>query len=158
MRRVAGRKERKFSVDTNLFMDAFRDEQAQSDLVVFHTAFAPFEYLSAIVIQELRAGTTTARDLRVLETKILEPFLRRGRVITPSQRAWELSGDVLRKLVKREGLQLAAVPKSFGNDILLALSCREAGATLVTGNTRDFRRIKAVVGFEFIEPWPEPAA
>ena len=30
--------------------------------------------------------------------------------------------------------------KSFGNDVLLALSCREAGLALVTDNRRDFER------------------
>ena len=46
--------------------------------------------------------------------------------------------------------------KSFGNDVLLALSCREAGLVLVTDNGRDFERIARVVPFDFVAPWPMP--
>jgi predicted nucleic acid-binding protein len=44
---------------------------------------------------------------------------------------------------------MARLPKAFGNDVLLALSCREAGDTLVTDNLRDFERIGRFVSFEF---------
>jgi predicted nucleic acid-binding protein len=36
------------------------------------------------------------------------------------------------------------------NDILLALSCRDAGCVLVTENEWDFRRIRQYVPFEFV--------
>ena len=48
--------------------------------------------------------------------------------------------------------------KSFGNDILLAVSCRESGVILVTDNLRDFNRIHAVLPFEFVEAWPVRSA
>jgi len=48
------------------------------------------------------------------------------------------------------------VSKSFGNDVLLALSCREAGLVLVTDNRRDFERIARVAPFDFVDPWPMP--
>ena len=65
--------------------------------------------------------------------------------MTPSFRAWQTSGDLLARLAQSEGLNLGGVTKAFGNDILLALSCREAGLTLVTRNTHDFTRIQRVV-------------
>jgi hypothetical protein len=46
------------------------------------------------------------------------------------------------------------VSKSFANDVLLALSCREAGCVLVTGNERDFQRIRRYVPFDYVEPRP----
>jgi predicted nucleic acid-binding protein len=76
-------------------------------------------------------------------------------VVTPSQRGWERSGAILADLVQREGLQLQRVSKAFGNDILIAVSCREAGCVLVTDNTRDFERIARVSRFRFVEPFPE---
>jgi len=54
-------------------------------------------------------------------------------------------------------MELPRVSKAFGNDILLALSCREAGAVLVTDNLADFERIARVTSFDFVEPWPAPA-
>ena len=148
--------ERKYVLDTNLFIDGLRYEQAQQELVRFHTLFAPFEFLSAIVVQELVAGTRSATDQRALQRHIVEPFARRGRLVTPSFHAWQLSGELLAQLNRKQGLRPAETSKSFGNDVLLALSCREAGLTLVTANTKDFERINRLVPFRFCAPWPEP--
>ena len=57
-------------------------------------------------------------------------------------------------MVKQEGLELARVSKAFANDILLAVSCREAGCVLITENARDFSRIRRFIAFEFVAPWP----
>lgn len=130
--------ERKYVLDTDLFILGFRDRAANLELQRLHFLFAPFEYLSAVVAEELRAGTRQAADRRTLERHVLRPFSRRGRVVTPSARAWEESGDLLAALARRDGLDLSGVSKAFGNDILPALSCREAGLVLVTDNRRDF--------------------
>ena len=147
---------RKYTLDTNLFIEALRDPSANASLVQFHSDFAPFEYLHAVVVQELQAGVKTDRGQRLLERHILDPFRRRNRLITPSFEVWKRSGDVLRELSRRGGVDSGSVRKSFGNDILLAASCREAGVTLVTDNLRDFRRIQSVLQFEFLGPWPSP--
>jgi hypothetical protein len=68
------------------------------------------------------------------------------------------AGAVHPALVRREGLEPARVSKAFGNDIFLALSCREAGPVLVTDNRRDFERIARLVRFDFVDPWPTPAS
>src|SRR5207249_1401691 len=106
--------------------------------------------------QELLAGARTVGDRRKLERHVLGVYARRARVVTPSTRAWQQSGIVLAELVRREGLELHRVSKAFGNDVLLALSCRETGLALITDNSRDFRRIARITRFEFIEPWPAP--
>jgi predicted nucleic acid-binding protein len=149
--------ERKYVLDTNLFIRAFRDPGANATLQQFHQLFAPFEYLSAVVAQELRAGARSPADRRKLERHVLDLYIRRGRMITPSARAWEESGDLLATLARDDGLELARVSKAFGNDVLLALSCREAGLVLVTENERDFTRIARLAPFTFVKPWPVPA-
>ncbi len=145
---------RKYTLDTNLFIRSFREPSANAELIQFHSAFTPFEYLHSAVVQELRAGVRPGRSLRLLEKNVLEPFIRRDRLITPSFTAWKKSGDVLRKLAHKHGLELRSVRKSFANDILLAVSCREAGIVLVTDNLVDFKRIRSVFPFEFVPPWP----
>ena len=152
------RAEHKYVLDSNLFIEGFRDPTANLALQQFHRVFGPFEYLSAIVVQELRAGVRSGEDLRKLEKHVFSPFLELGRVITPSLRSWQMSGDVLATLIRQEGPAARPVTKAFGNDILLALSCREAGLILVTRNVRDFVRIRKVVSFRFVEPWPSPRA
>lgn len=149
--------ERKYVLDTNLFIDGFRDPMANEALQRFHYLFAPFEYLSVVVVQELLAGVRSPADRRALVRHVLNPFTRRGRLVTPSAQAWRESGTVLAALAGSEGLELARVSKAFGNDILVALSCRESGMVLVTDNRRDFERIARVAACRFVDPWPHPA-
>jgi predicted nucleic acid-binding protein len=145
---------RKYVLDTQLFINAFRDPVANEALQRFHQAFAPFEYLSVVVAQELRAGVRQPRDGKALERNVLRVFERASRTITPSATAWHRSGDLLAKMAKQQGLEVARVSKAFANDVLLALSCREAGCVLVTDNERDFSRIRRFVPFDFVKPWP----
>jgi hypothetical protein len=64
--------------------------------------------------------------------------------------AWHRSGDLLADMARQEGLEIARVSKAIANDILIALSCREAGCVLVTENERDFSRIRRFISFEFM--------
>ena len=148
------RRARKYVLDTQLFINAFRDPVANEALQRFHQAFSPFEHLSVIVAQELRAGVKQARDRKTLERNVLKVFERAGRTITPSAGAWHRSGDLLSEMAKQEGLEIARVSKAFANDVLLAVSCRESGCVLVTENDRDFSRIRRFISFEYMKPWP----
>jgi predicted nucleic acid-binding protein len=154
---VSGPRAPKYVVDTQLFINAFHDRAAREALENFHHGFAPFEHLSMVVAQELLAGVSQAADRKALDRHLLSVFERASRVITPSAGAWHRSGDVLAAMVKQEGLELARVSKAFANDILLAISCREAGCILITENVRDFSRIRRFIAFEFVAPWPASA-
>lgn len=145
---------RKYVLDTQLFINAFRDPVANEELQRFHRAFSPFEHLSVIVAQELRAGVKRPTDRKALERNVLRIYERAGRTISPSVDAWHRSGDLLAEMARQQGLEIARVSKAFGNDVLLALSCREAGCVLVTDNERDFHRIRRLVQFDFMKPWP----
>lgn len=111
-------------------------------------------FLSSVVAAELRAGARSPRDRKKLEKEVLDPFVRRGRVLPPSRLAWDALGLTLATLREQEGLQLPQVPRAFAMDILIAYSCREAGVTLVTGNERDMTRIRRVFAFQHVEPYP----
>jgi predicted nucleic acid-binding protein len=144
----------RYLLDTNIWIRAFRDRAALEALDAFHRIHGPGEYMSSIVAHELRAGVRSPADRRKLERHILDRFARVGRVITPSDASWQRSGDLFATLARQDGLDVARVAKSFGNDVLLALSCREAGVTLVTENRRDFDRIRRVVAFDFVDRLP----
>ena len=148
------RASRKYVLDTQLFINAFRDPVVNEELQRFHRAFSPFEHFSVIVAQELQAGVQRPPDRKALERNVLKVFQRANRTITPSADAWYRSGDLLAEMAKQEGLEIARVSKAFANDVLLALSCREAGCVLVTDNERDFQRIRRFVQFDFMKPWP----
>lgn len=150
---IARPRERRYTVDTNLYIDALRTAEGKIALSAFHAAYAPFEHLSAVVAQELRAGVRGSAAAR-LEDSILAPFERRGRLVTPTYAAWKETGRVLAELIAPTGWN--TVSRSFVNDVLLAMSCRESGIVLVTKNVDDCARIAAVRAFDFVAPWPTP--
>ena len=150
------RASRKYVLDTQLFINAFRDPIVNEELQQFHRASSTFEHFSVIVAQELRAGVRRHQDRKALQRNVLKVFQRANRTITPSADAWHRSGDLLAEMARQEGLEIARVSKAFANDVLLALSCREAGCILVTDNERDFQRIRRFVQFDFMKPWPGP--
>lgn len=150
---MASRKLRKYVLDTNCFIDATHDADVRAALETFSLAAAPGLYLSAVVAAELRAGAGRSRS--TLERVVLDPYIRRGRVLTPSAQSWEALRTVLGALTERDGLVLAQTARSFVFDVLIAHSCREAGATLVSANTRDLERIARVLPFDFVAPYPK---
>jgi hypothetical protein len=134
---------RKYVLDTHLFIHAFRDPIANEALQRFHRAFAPFEHLSVIVAQELRAGVKQPVDRKSVERNVLRVFGRAGRTITPSAgpgtgpatclRTWRGSTDW-----KSPGFRRRS-PMRF------CWRCQ---------NERDFSRIRRFISFEFMMPWP----
>lgn len=147
---------RKYVLDSNCFIDAAHEADARAALEAFSLQAAPGLYLSSVVAAELRAGAGKARA--ALERLVLAPYARRGRILTPSATSWDVLGTTLATLATladRDGLVLAQARRSFLFDILLAQSCREAGATLVSANTRDLERIARVFSFDFVPPYPK---
>lgn len=150
-------RERRFTLDTNIFIHAARDPYWAEELIRFHAAFAPFEVLSAVVVQELLAGVR-GNDAKRLQRALIDPFERRQRIIVPTYTAWKETGMVLSELVGGGRAKWADVSRSFVNDVLLAMCCREAGVVLVTGNAGDFARIAKVRAFDYALPWPTPSS
>lgn len=146
---------RRYVVDTNCYFDASRDSNELSALARFVSWSAPGLYLSSVVAAELRAGTRSGTDRKKLEKDVLGPFVRRGRVMTPSSNAWDALGLTLATLRDEEGLRLASVSRSLAFDVLIAYSCRESGAVLVTRNVKDMARIRRVFAFDYVGPYPE---
>ena len=145
---------RKLVLDTNCFVDAARTDAGGDAFLEFCARAAPMLYLSTVVAAELRAGAGSARERRILERSVLSPYVRRRRLVNPSAAAWEALGGTLARFVENEGLVLGDVRKSFIFDILLAWSCREIGAILVSRNVKDLSRIANIFAFDFVAPYP----
>ena len=71
-------------------------------------------------------------------------------VITPDAEGWRAAAEALNAL----GGEGATRGRSFWNDLLIAASCARVGATLVTRNADDFRRIRRVISVAVV---PRPA-
>jgi predicted nucleic acid-binding protein len=145
---------RKFVLDANCFVDASRRDDEAAAFAEFCAGAAPGLYLSTVVAAELRAGVGSAKDRRTLERHVLSPYLRRGRVLNPSPAAWDALGTTLAALVEQDGLVLREVRRSFVFDMLIARSCREIGATLVSRNSTNLFLIAKVFSFDFVAPYP----
>ncbi len=148
---------RRFVLDTNCFIDASKDDVAAAAYDSFTQLAAPRLDLSSVVAAELRAGAVDEDEQERLE-KVLVPYERRGRIVTPSEKAWRALGQTLVTLVREDGLELKKAPRSFVFDVLIAYSCREAGAILISGNRQDLRRIAKVFSFDFVLPYPDLAS
>ena len=146
---------RKYVLDTNCYIDASRNPDFLDDLSRFSAWSTPGLYLSSVVASELRAGTRSGQDRKKLEEKVLGPFVRRGRVLTPTAAGWDALGLTLSTLREVEGLVLSEIRRSFALDILLAFSCRQAGVALVAATARDMERIRTVFSFDYVKPFPE---
>lgn len=144
----------KYVLDTNLYITAGRDKARGKDLDRFTAEHLPSIYLHAVVVQEMLAGAIDAPKERLLNSTLIHPFERRGRIITPSYRAWRRTGEIMARLVQQGFTPPGGFARSFPNDCLLAASCREAGVTLISNNLRDYELIRKVEPVNVVPPWP----
>ncbi len=74
---------RKLVLDTNLYLGAIRNRDKEAALDAFLERRAPVTFMSAVVLQELRAGAVTDAAAYALDRGIFDVFERRGRVLGP---------------------------------------------------------------------------
>lgn len=79
----------------------------------FDAEALPFIYLSAVVVREVLSGATTARKREDVERTLVGPFLRRGRILTPSFGAWREAGRVLGDLFARSAIPSLSMSDPF---------------------------------------------
>lgn len=144
---------RKYVIDTNCYIDAASDPEFAESLIAFAARVAPGLHVSAVVIAELEAGLPAARHRVSLEREFARLFAGLRRIVTPSEAAWRSLGAILSELRADSGVQPSLVRRTFAFDVLLACSCREIGATLVTRNARDFARIAELVDVDVVAPF-----
>ena len=129
---------RKIVFDTNVYIEAIQGgPQAQAYQLLLATL--PRTYLSAVVVQELITGAVDAVGERLVG-RLIQRTERTGRVVTPTYADWKETGRVLARISRREPGQRTRIPRLV-NDVLLALSARQIGATLYTFNREDFTLI-----------------
>jgi predicted nucleic acid-binding protein len=139
----------KYALDTNVLIDALNLPSQLEALLGFLSWALPVTYLSAVVLHA--AGTTSPRQRALLEQQIAGPFVRRGRLLTPSAGAWLRGGELIGR-----GHRVSS-PAAL-NDLLLAISCREAGLTVVTRD-RGLRGLARLVrGLRVLSMFPAPPA
>lgn len=135
-------KMRRVVIDTNIYVD-WLNRGKREDVLFEREAV---KYLSAVVMMELSAGSFSVRDQRLIRT-VRTAFAKAGRILLPTVAVYEEAGDVLRRLQVSQRYTLSS---AYGlvNDVLIALSARSIGATVITQNERDFVAIQAIRPFK----------
>lgn len=101
---------------------------------------------SAVVLAELWRGATTQAEqlfLRALE--------RRYPIFPPTEMNWLESGQLLQKMQRDYGFEGRKL-RDLHFDVLIALTARSQGATLITSNRADFELIREYRAFK-LEIW-----
>jgi predicted nucleic acid-binding protein len=131
-------KGRKIIFDTNIYIEAIRLGPA-ADISQLLLSTIPRMYLSAVVVQELYAGALDPLGERLVATFVSQTE-RTGRIVVPTYRDWKETGRILGTINRQEPSERTRIPRLV-NDVLLALSAVQIGATLCTFNGEDFRLI-----------------
>lgn len=130
--------------DTSVYIAAIRSGLASPESRLLHDHL-PHTYLASVVAAELRAGATNEEARRAVH-EFTRWADRVGRVATPSAGDWERAGDVLARIRATEP-PLRSKVTTLWNDLLIALSARQVGATLVTSNAGDFELLRRYLRF-----------
>jgi predicted nucleic acid-binding protein len=129
---------RRLIIDTNLYIDWLNAGKHES--IIFQPDAVKF--MSAVVMMELLAGACSAHERTRLHD-LFTTFTKLGRIVTPSSATYQEAGDVLRQLQTVHGFRIQK-SRTLANDVLIALSARTIGGTVVTRNKQDFLAIQSI--------------
>ncbi len=128
--------------DTSIFIDHLRaglhQQRIESVTGLIRT--------SAVVLAELWRGAT-----RPAEAEFLRALQRNHPILTPSEKTWLESGQILEKIYADKGFAPDKL-RDLHFDVLIALTARSHGARVVTSNRADFELINSYRKFQ-IELW-----
>ena len=130
----------KVLLDTNLYIEWFNDGRHEPLML----GPGLVRYLSAIVHMELSVGARSLPARRALN-QLVRAYRSGDRLVVPDADVFSRAGEVLQRL-RDAGREIKKA--SLVNDVLISLSARSMGATVLTSD-RDFEAIGDVVDFRF---------
>ena len=131
-----------YALDTCICIDFLRGKLPLAYRIMRESDPRLFK-VPAVVEAELRVGAEKSRD-PARSRRIVEVFLLPFEILPFDSEAARLYGS-LRAELERQGNVIG------GNDLLIAATALSRGATLVTHNVREFKRIPALP----LEDWGE---
>lgn len=127
-------------LDTAIYIENFR-----SGRFTFRLLQSSFIIrCSSVVLHELLRGARTAT-----ERKFVFELSRQCQVLTPTEQQWLKAADILNRLRRREHYEAVKV-RELAFDVLIALSARSIGASVITTNHADFQAIQREVPFHLL--------
>jgi predicted nucleic acid-binding protein len=117
--------------DTSILIDDLRTGRHQERI----RSISGLIRTSAVVLAELWRGAT-----KPAEQEFLRTLARNHPILTPTEKTWLESGDILRKIRAARGFAPQKL-RDLHFDVLIALTARSCGARLITTNRTDFEMI-----------------
>jgi predicted nucleic acid-binding protein len=128
--------------DTSIFIDHLRTNKYMDNFQNFHGLIRN----SSVVLSELARGATKDREI-----DFVLMLAKNHPVLTPTERNWIESGEILSKMNRAKGFSSEKL-RDLHFDVLIALTARNHGATVITSNKTDFEFIKSYKDFH-LEIW-----
>jgi predicted nucleic acid-binding protein len=128
--------------DTSILIDQIRSDKFRSRVPL---VTGPIR-LSFVVLAELARGAVTELDV-----EIINGLAKNQKIMTPTEKNWVDSGEILATMRKDNGFEPAKL-RDLHFDVLIALTARSCGACLITSNRVDFELIRGYRDFE-LEVW-----
>ena len=125
----------KVLLDTNVLIDFLRAGMHTQWVLGGHWTVVRF--ISAVALLELRLGADTPKRKKAVDQ--LQQAFQAGRTLGLPPSTLDHAGRLFRAMYgNASGLNDRLGPM---NDVLMALTAREIGATVITNNVLEFRRI-----------------
>jgi predicted nucleic acid-binding protein len=128
--------------DTSIYIGIFNRSWFTNEI----NWFKKVTYLVHPVLHELWIGAKGKSEIRHL-TRFGNTFVKLGRLVLPEPATQMNIGRVCQKL-RSTGKLDPSNPRQY-NDVCIAMLARQIGATVVTLDISDFKKIQKVVDFIF---------
>lgn len=119
-------------LDTSIFVDDLRMGRHQARIA----SLTGLIRMSSVVLAELWRGANKAA-----EHDLLRKLAKNHVILTPTEKNWLESGELLSKMNRDLGFEPAKL-RDLHFDVLIALTARSYGARLITSNRKDFEMIR----------------
>lgn len=133
----------KLLLDTNIYIDYYKSDKFAG---FFEKTSDNTIYVSAVVVMELLSGVFTKSTIAPIDN--LWNLARMSKKLNvPLWSDYVEAGRLLAKLQSHKGYEIKKT-RGLTNDVLIALSARRLGATVITQNRKDFEAIQSVKDFK----------
>lgn len=127
-------------LDTAIYIDVWEGDRHQTMLASLRRGVIIRH--SAVVLSELYRGARTMAALK----RVLDLYRLASPCWVPDEGDWQTAGRVLRQLGVHNGWEGGRLWQ-LQNDVLIALTARKYGATVLTTNRRDFETLAPYIRF-----------
>jgi len=128
--------------DTSVFIDHLRTAKYSYNFLTLQGLIRN----SSVVLSELLRGAT-----KEAEISFVAALAKNHPILSPTSKDWLESGEILSNINKHKGFTPAKL-RDLHFDVLIALTARHHGATVITSNRSDFELIMDYKDFQ-LEVW-----